>query len=135
MPILGFRHTANFVTNERPEELAASHLARVSKWHCATLRANQPDEVESTDDPVFHWWQKNFDNRRLKFTGALSAGATAITIDATFKSAFIVKMGDMLLIEGSGEIVVVTSDPTDSYWTGGDEEVRRGLAGLRSTQV
>ena len=103
MPILGFRHTANFVTNERPEELAASHSR--GNIPMVLLRSSPLTSLmksESTDDPVFHWWQKNFDNRRLKFTSALTMTLRQRSrLMRAFKSAFIVKMGDMLLIEGT----------------------------------
>ncbi|PYS90909.1 MAG: hypothetical protein DMF62_03655 [Acidobacteria bacterium] len=131
MPILGFRHTANFVTNERPENWRQAILREYPNGTAPLFALTSLMKSESTDDPVFHWWQKNFDNRRLKFSGALTNVATAVTVDATFKSAFIVKMGDMLLIEGTGEIVTVTSDPTVSTAL----VVTRGQAGTSGTAI
>jgi hypothetical protein len=111
MAILGFRHTANFVTNERPENWRQAILREYPNGTAPLFALTSLMKSESTDDPVFHWWQKNFDNRRVKFTPLL-IGDTSLAIDTAYKSAFIAKAGDLILIEASGEIVSVTSDPT-----------------------
>src|SRR5204862_3920179 len=80
MPILGFRHTANFVTNERPENWRQAILREYPNGTAPLFALTSLMKSESTDDPVFHWWQKNFDNRRLKFCGALTNVATAVTV-------------------------------------------------------
>lgn len=114
MPILGLRHTANFVANERPENWRQALLRNYPNGMAPLTALTSLMKTETTDDPVFHWWQKNFDDRRLKIALAadVAIGATAITVDSTFKSAYIVKAGDLLLIEATGEIVRVATDPT-----------------------
>jgi len=92
---------------------------------------------ESTDDPVFHWFQKTLDARRLLVaTGALGT-TTTITIDPTYQSgtdfatAKIAKAGDILWVEQTNEIMRVTSDPT----TNNQLTVARGQAGTTTTDM
>ena len=131
MAILGFRHTANFVTNERPENWRQAILREYPNGTAPLFALTSLMKSESTDDPVFHWWQKNFDNRRVKFSAALTNVATTMTLDAAYKTAFILKAGDLLLIEGTGEIVSVTSDPTVATTV----TITRGQAGTTGTAI
>lgn len=114
MPILGLRHTANFITNERPENWRQALLRNYPNGSAPLTALTSLMKTETTDDAVFHWWQKNFDDRRLKIDVAadVAIGATAITVDSTFKTAYIVKAGDLLMIEDTQEIVRVATDPT-----------------------
>lgn len=114
MPILGLRHTANFVTNERPENWRQALLRNYPNGSAPLTALTSLMKSESVDDPVFHWWQKNFDDRRLSLgiLADVAIGATSIPVDSTFKSAYIVKAGDLLMIEATQEIVRVATDPT-----------------------
>jgi len=77
---------------------------------------------ESTDDPVFNWFQKILDARRLKLNANVAVGDGVLTVDATFKNtsqsnasvATILKAGDMLYLEQTGEIVRVSADPNST---------------------
>lgn len=133
MPILGLRTTANFVANQRPENWRETLLM---------LYPNSPDAAkapltaltskmksEKTDDPIFHWWEKALDDRRLKLNEDLDNSETGIDVDQTYKTAFIVKAGDILMIEGTGELVRVASDPTAAT----SITVTRGVAGTSAT--
>jgi len=86
---------------------------------------------ENTDDPVFHWWQKSLDDRRVKVSAAMTNVATTITVDATFKTALIAKAGDLFLVEATGEIVRVSADPTASTTL----TVARAQAGTTGTAM
>lgn len=116
MPILGLRHTANFVTNERPENWRQGLLmlypnsAEAAKAPLTALTSLMKEA--STDDPVYHWWEKALDDRRLKLSASITNVVTAIPVDSAFKTAFIVKAGDLLLAEATGEIMRVSVDPT-----------------------
>lgn len=131
MAILGLRHTANFVTNERPENWRQALLRSYPNGMAPLTALTSLMKSETTDDPVFHWWQKSLDDRRLKLGAAITDSATSFTIDDAFKSSFIVKAGDLLLIEESGEIVRVASDPTASTGL----TVTRAQAGTTGTAV
>lgn len=112
MPIQGLRHTANFITDERPENWRQALLRNYPNGMAPLTALTTLMKTETTDDPVFHWWQKNLDDRRLQISAAIVAGDTVIPIDSSFKSAYIVKAGDLILFGESGEIVRVTTDPT-----------------------
>lgn len=133
MPILGLRHTANFVTNERPENWRQALLRNYPNGSAPLTALTSLMKSETTDDPVFHWWQKNFDDRRLKIDVAadVAIGATSITLDTTFKSAYIVKAGDLLMIDATQEIVRVATDPTSP----GAVTVTRAQAGTSAAAV
>src|SRR5690554_2956834 len=101
MAINGLRDTSNFVANQRPENwrqtllLLYPNSAEAGKAPLTALTSLMKEE--STDDPVFHWWEKALDDRRLQLAENLdtSTGTQAIDVDATFKSAKIVKAGDV----------------------------------------
>lgn len=119
MPILGMRTDENWIANQRPQNWRETVLmlypnsSEIAKAPLTALTAMM--KSESTDDPVFHWWEKGFQTRRLALTGDITNNATAITVsnvaDAGFASAFQVKNGDMLLAEQTGEIMRVSQDP------------------------
>jgi len=133
MAILGLRTTANFITNERPENWRQGLLmlypnsAEAAKAPLIALTSMMKEK--STDDPVFHWWEKALDDRRLRINEDLDNVETAIDVDATFKTAFIVKAGDLLLVEQTGEIVRVASDPAANNLI----TVTRGFSGTVAT--
>lgn len=133
MPILGLRTTGNFVANQRPENWRETLLMlypsspEAAKAPLTALTSRM--KSEKTDDPIFHWWEKALDDRRLKINEALDDTETGISVDNTYKLAFIVKAGDLLMIEGSGEIVRVASDPT----VNNEVIVTRGYSGTTAT--
>jgi hypothetical protein len=85
---------------------------------------------ESTDDPEFNWFSKQLDDRRVVLTTDIATtGQTALVVSnvgaRANTGAFIVKTGDVLMVEGTGELVRVTADPT----TGTGLTVSRGFGG------
>lgn len=120
MPILGLRTTANFVTNQRPENwretitLLYPNSAEVAKAPLTALTSVM--KTRKTDDPVFHWWEKALNNRRFLLTADLGAvaGGTAgnLTVDATYNPAITVKKNDIIQVEQTGEVLRVSADPT-----------------------
>lgn len=112
MPILGMRNDENWFTNQRPENWRQTMLMLYPNGKMPLTALTGMMKSESVDDPVFHWFNKNLNDRRLKISEDLDGSETAIDIDNTYNSAFSVKNGDMMLIEASGEIVRVAADPT-----------------------
>lgn len=120
MPILGMRTTANFVTNQRPEnfrEAIALLYPKSAEVRKAPLTAlTSVMKKRKVDDPVYHWWEKELNNRRFLLTadlGATAGGAAGtLTVDATYNPATGVKKNDLLYIEATGEVVLVAADPT-----------------------
>lgn len=139
MPIIGMRNDETWITNQRPQNWRETVLmlypnsAELSKAPLTALTSMM--RSESTDDPVFHWWEKNFEVRRLKLTGDITNVATAIAVDVTvdngFSNAFSVKAGDMALIEQTGEIVRISADPSATNGI----TVTRAQAGTAGTAV
>lgn len=133
MPILGLRDTANFVANQRPENwretlmLLYPNSAEAAKAPLTALTSLM--KSETTDDPIFHWWEKSLDDRRLRFGADFTNVATTLTIDSTYKSAKIAKAGDLIMIEHTGEIMRISSDPPDANTI----TVTRGVGGTTPT--
>lgn len=112
MAILGMRNDENWFTNQRPENWRQTMLMLYPNGKMPLTALTGMMKSESTDDPVFHWFNKNLNDRRFKINEDLAANETAIGVDNTYNSAFSVKGGDMLLIEQTGELVRVSADPT-----------------------
>lgn len=135
MAIQGLRDTSNFVTNQRPENwretlmLLYPNSPEAAKAPLTALTSVM--KSEKTDDPVFHWWEKELDDRRIQFSSDHLATDTTLNIDDTFKTAKIVKAGDILMIEQTAEYIRVSSDPVDSTHI----QVARGVAGTTPAAI
>src|SRR5580765_3322675 len=120
MPILGMRTTANFVTNQRPEnwrETITLLYPNSSRAAPAPLTAlTSVMKTRKVDDPVFHWWEKSLNNRRFllgaNLTSQSGGAADSITVDASYNPATGLKKNDMLFVEQTGEIMRVSGDPS-----------------------
>lgn len=120
MPILGLRHTANFVAGQRPENWRDTILmlypssAEIGKAPLTALTAVM--KKRKVDDPVYHWWEKALNNQRFLATadlGATAGGAAGtITVDPSYNPATGLKKGDILLVEQTGEVMRVSADPS-----------------------
>ena len=122
MAIAGLRNTNQFDTpnGRRPQNYRETLLRLYpnaggnEKAPLTALTAVM--KSEATTDPVFHWFTKQLQDRRIKLGADLAAstGGTAgtITVDTTASSAFAVKVGDLLMCEQSGEIMRVSATPT-----------------------
>jgi hypothetical protein len=112
MTIQGLRTAENFATNQRPENWRETMLLLYPNADFPLTALTSMMKSESTNDPVFHWFTKSLNDRRLKLNEDLDDSETEITIDGSVNSGVSVKAGDMLLIEQTGEIVRVTTDGT-----------------------
>lgn len=141
MAIQGLRNTGNFSANERPENWRAGILLRYpnsAKMAKAPLTAlTSLMKSRSTDDPKFHWWEKELDDRRFELhatSGDLDAPAAGtvqlITLKAGTNAMTLVR-NDMLRVEATGEIVRVNADPTSDTQL----YVVRGAAGSTPATV
>lgn len=126
MSIQGFRTDENFISTQRPQNwrqvmlLLYPNSSEIAKAPLTALTSLM--KSESTDDPVYHWFQKILDARRLKINANVATTDATLTVDATFTNtaqsnasvATILKAGDILYIEQTGEIVRVSADPTST---------------------
>jgi hypothetical protein len=120
MPILGMRTTANFVTNQRPENwretimLLYPNSAEIGKAPLTALTSVMKER--KVDDPVFHWWEKALNDRRFQVNVALgvtaNGAAGTLTVNPAYNPTTGLKKGDLLMIEATKEVVRVSADPT-----------------------
>lgn len=118
----GLRDTSNFVTNEAPENwrqgllLLYPNSAKAAKAPLTALTSLMKER--SVDDPRFHWWEKELDDRRLELhatSGDLAASAAGTVETLTLAAGSNAKsfvQNDLIRVEQSGEILRVYSDPT-----------------------
>lgn len=125
MAIQGLKNTADFDTpnGRRPgnyREMILRMYPNGGGLQKAPLTAlTAVMKSESTSDPVFHWFTKQMQDRRLKLDanidGALTARAVdTITVDSDFSSAMQLKAGDLLYVEQTGEVLWVRESPSAS---------------------
>lgn len=125
MAIQGLRNTESFNTpnGRRPQNFREAILmlypngGGVEKAPLTALTAVM--KSESTDDPVYHWFTKSLQDRRLKLAASLNntdvAGAIVnVTVDGTYNGAFSVKEGDLLMSEQTNEILYVNATPASN---------------------
>lgn len=145
MAIQGLRNTTSFDTpaGRRPQNFREAILmlypngGGVEKAPLTALTAVM--RSESTDDPVYHWFTKQLQDRRLKLAANLNntdvAGAVVnVTVDSSYNGAFSVKEGDLVMVEQTNEIMYVNTTPAAS----GVVQVIRGFdltAGAALTAV
>jgi len=115
MAIQGLRDTSNFATNERPENWREMllYLYPNGKLPLAALTAAMKER--QVDDPVFHWWEKALDDRRLALgqnIAASAAGAVETWTLAAGSNALSFVANDHLFVENTEEVVRVYADPT-----------------------
>lgn len=128
MAIQGLRNTTSFDTpnGRRPQNFRETILMMypnsgdIQKAPLTALTALM--KSESTNDPVYHWFTKQLQDRRLKLGAdlpAVVAGGTGdagdivtITIDTSFANSFSVVEGTLLMVEQTNEVLYVNSTPT-----------------------
>jgi len=117
MAVQGLRDTLNFATNERPENWreVLNYLYPNGKLPLTALTGAMKES--STDDPVFHWWEKALDDRRLALGQNLAASASG-TVEtwtlAVGSNAITFVQNDILIVEHTDEQVRVYADPTSN---------------------
>lgn len=117
MPVQGLRDTSNFATNERPENWRQMLLYLYPNGKLPLTALTSAMKEESTDDPVFHWWELALDDRRLALGQNLAASAAG-TIEtwtlAGGSNALTFVANDILVVEQTDEQVRLYADPTSN---------------------
>lgn len=122
MAIQGLRNTTSFDTpsGRRPQNYREAILmlypngGNMEKAPLTALTSVM--KSEAVDDPVYHWFTKQLQDRRLQLAASLNntdvAGAiVSITVSAGYNGAFSVKEGDLLMVEQTNEILYVNTTP------------------------
>lgn len=110
MTIQGFRTTENFVADGRPLHWRAAILLRYPNGSAPLFALTSAMKSEAVDDPEYNWWEKPMQTRRLALGANLdnTGGTENITL---VDGGLSLKAGDILLVEESGELLYVNSDP------------------------
>lgn len=128
MAIAGLLNTTDFDTpsGRRPQNFREGILrlyARGGQNKALLTALTAVMKSKSTNDPVYHWFTKQMQDRRLKLDadmlvsggGDHEAGDIEnITVDSAYASAYGVKAGDVLYAEQTGEILRVMTTPTSA---------------------
>lgn len=111
MSIQGFRTTENFVADGRPLHWRAALLLRYPNGDAPLFALTSAMKSEVVDDPEYNWWEKPMQTRRFVLGADLdnTGGTENITLTGDGKS---LKDGDLLLVEQTGEILMVAADPS-----------------------
>lgn len=125
MAIQGLRNTTTFdsPTGRRPQNYREAILrlypngGGIEKAPLTALTAVM--KSEAVDDPVFHWFTKSLQDRRLKLAASLNntdvAGAVVnVTVDSAYNGAYSVKEGDVLMVEQTNELLYVNTTPASA---------------------
>jgi hypothetical protein len=128
--IQGLRTTANFVANARPENWRQGiSLLYINGMAPLTALTSLMKEKE-TDDPHYHWFEKSQQTYRTQISANLNNTDVTTTL-ALVSGALAFKLGDLLRIEATEEIVAVSADPTVDTGLA----VTRGFAGSTKTAL
>jgi len=130
MAIQGLRATTDFdaVTGQRPNAwregvLRLDPVGETPLYGLTTLMRSR-----RVDDPLFNWFEQLTNKRRLTLSANLSASATTVSVTG---DALMVKEGDLLLVENTGEVLRVSQNPTGNS----SVKVTRGFAGTTAAAV
>ncbi len=132
--IAGLRGTDNFSAGERPENFRETILWLNPNGEAPLTALLSKMGSESTDDPVFHWFEEEQGHVRPQISGAHNSSVTTIALVAENLPAGItgsngIVAGDILTVEDAtvigsrGEQLLVTAVATNSL------TVVRGFAG------
>lgn len=113
MAIQGLRDTSGFtVAGQRPENWREGALLLFPNGMAPLTALTSVMRSESSDDPKFHWFEKVMSDQRIRMNEDLDATETEITV---VSGALEVRIGHILLVEFTGELLRVTADnPTDT---------------------
>lgn len=129
MAITGLRTTANFGADVRPKNWREGIILQYPNGEFPLFALTSQMKKESTNDPEFNWFEKRLDARRLYSEAGV--GDTSTTTVAVRDGAKSVVAKTMLYVEATGEILIVTADPTsDTSLT-----VARGYAGTTAKNI
>lgn len=109
MAIQGLRHTENFATDERPLHWRAGLLRLYPNGKAPLFALTTAMKERKVDDPEYNWWEKQLQTQRMALSAAINNAVTTIPVTS---GALQCKVGTLILIEASNEIVRVTANPT-----------------------
>lgn len=121
MGIQGLRATDSFDTDARPLNWRAGILRRYPNGKAVLTALTSLMPKAATDDPTFNWWQQVLTSQRAVLGANLDDGSSGTVQDITVAAdpageeeggARQFVEGHILRVEETGEILLVTQDPT-----------------------
>ncbi len=114
MALPGMKSTADFATNERPQNWRQGILLLSPRNGASLFALTAAMQSEKTDDPTFNWWEE--DVQMHTYAVATDKTNVATTFDLV-GGALQLKPGDMLRSDASGEVILVTTVTSDTSIT------------------
>lgn len=109
MAIQGLRDTSNFVTDQRPKNWRETIMLLYPNGKAPLTALTTVMKTKATDDPEFNWWTKSLPTQRMALSASISASATTIPVTS---GALQLKKGHQVRLENTGEVVLVSADPS-----------------------
>jgi hypothetical protein len=114
MALPGMKSTADFATNERPQNWREG-IALLSPRNNASLFAlTSAMQSESVDDPTFNWWEEKVQMLTFTVSADVLVGATTIPLTS---GGLTLKPGDCIRVDASGEVIRVATIISDTSIT------------------
>lgn len=118
MALPGMRSTADFAPNERPTNYRAGILLRTPRNQAPLFALTAAMKSESTNDPLFRWWEEETQMFGFQLGAAMLIGDTTITLNnTTATGATKLKPGDMLIANDTLEAMQVVTVASDTSIT------------------
>ena len=131
MSILGLRSTADFlVDGQRPKNWREGILKLYPNGKAPLTALTSLMASRSVDDPEFNWYERELTDRRFVLSASITAGADTLTFSAA-RDVQELHVGNILLVEHTGEQVRVAADPTNATQL----VVERGFAGTTAAAL
>lgn len=127
MAIQGLRSTADFVADQRPKNWKEGYLKLEPNGMAPLTALTSLMKSRTVDDPEFYWWEKERNARRFTLTANITDSQTTIPVAS---GADLLKEGDVVMIEQTGEIVRLVADGNPTSIT-----VARAQAGTAPAAV
>lgn len=111
---LGSNAPVGSYSEERPLNWRQGILMRYPNGHAPLTALSAVMKKKVTDDPQFHWWEREVSNVRLELDADLPLNTDPATLTLVsdpfgFGGGLQVKVGDLLWVEESGEILYVST--------------------------
>jgi hypothetical protein len=108
------KSTADFAADERPKNWRQGILLNSPRNNAPLYALTSMMGSESTDDPEFSWWEEDVQMFGFNVSADVGTGATTIGL---VKGGTMLKSGDMLRVNSSGEAIRVVSVVSDTSIT------------------
>lgn len=109
MAIQGLRTSGNFQADQRPKNWREAMLFLHPNGKMPLTGLTSQMKSSSTNDPEFSWFEKATPDQRMTLSADIDTSQTTIAVTA---GASALKMGHVIRVEKSDELMFVVSDPT-----------------------